>query len=92
MISVHHFWRRIESAGEDGVLLLVLFKSWRRIADYVGFDGVDIASGFFDALCHWATEGIWRRADSPPMCSAPTGQPLLVVLKKRGKDWRRGFR
>jgi hypothetical protein len=57
MIPVRDFWRRIDSATLDGVLVLVLFRTWKRIADNVGFDGVDIASGFFDTLCGWATEG-----------------------------------
>jgi hypothetical protein len=57
MISVHDFWRRLDNAREDGVLLLVLFKSWKRIADQVGRDGVDIASGIFNTLGTWATEG-----------------------------------
>ena len=57
MIPVRDFWRRIDSATPDGVLVLVLFRNWKRIADDVGFEGVDIASGFFDTLCGWATEG-----------------------------------
>lgn len=56
MISTpRDFWQRVDEERGPGVLLLMVFTTWKRIADNVGMDGVDVASTLFEAICEFAT-------------------------------------
>jgi hypothetical protein len=57
MIQPHEFWRRVGERTGPGVLVLVLLESWKRVADEIGMDAIDMASAVFDALCELASAG-----------------------------------
>jgi hypothetical protein len=48
------FWSRIER-GEARHLFVAVLKSWRRIAEDVGEEGVDIGVDWFLDVCRFAT-------------------------------------
>jgi hypothetical protein len=62
MMLSRRFWQQIDADQGDGVLLAVLFKSWRRVADELGMDAIDIGSSVFEALCRLATDGAEAQA------------------------------
>jgi hypothetical protein len=53
----HEFWRRVGEQTGPGVLVLVLLESWKRVADEIGMEAIDMASAVFDALCELASAG-----------------------------------
>jgi hypothetical protein len=57
MTEAQRFWQQVDADQRDGVLLVVLFKTWKRIADQLGMQAVDIGSSVFEAICRLATEG-----------------------------------
>jgi hypothetical protein len=57
MMQPQKFWRRVGEQTGPGVLVLVLLESWKRVADEIGMEAVDMASAVFDALCEFASAG-----------------------------------
>lgn len=57
MMDPRAFWRYVDERTAPGTLLVVLFESWKRIADYVGIDAVDLGAKVFQGICSLATSG-----------------------------------
>lgn len=55
MLSHDEFWHRAGS-GVSGTLWLVVWRSWKEVADVVGFDGVDLLDDIVRGLFARAAE------------------------------------
>jgi hypothetical protein len=62
MTEAQRFWQQIDDNQRDGVLLVILFKTWKRIADAFGMEAVDIGTSVFEGICRLATEGAGAQA------------------------------
>ena len=49
------FWNHVNEHRGPGVLLLSVLTSWKKVADTVGMDAVDVMSGLFDVVTGLAT-------------------------------------
>jgi hypothetical protein len=54
LLTRREFWGRIES-GEARTLMVILLRSWRKIATGHGEEAIDIAENMFLNLCRFAT-------------------------------------
>jgi hypothetical protein len=54
MLKPVDFWKSLETDGAK-VVLVVLLKSWKRIGDLAGMEGIDLAQTTFAHICGSAT-------------------------------------
>ena len=78
MLEPREFWQRTDEM-DTGVLLIGFLESWKRVADEVGIEGVDIAENLFASLCRLAC----RTADEQSRLSMTV---FAAYWSARGKE------
>ena len=61
LLSDQDFWQRIGNRP-SGVLVVAFLESWKRVADQIGIDAVDLAENVFASLFVFATRTASERS------------------------------
>ena len=90
LLTRREFWGRIES-GEARTLMVILLRSWRKIATGHGEEAIDIAENMFLNLCRFATSDAdlhARLSVSVFACSRSTSSGLSAPSGRGGGSVR----